>query len=62
MTRIGRTATLDVETSDTIDKVKDRRADHEISVKVLRGVEGVGNATEDLPTEIVLNRGTDAFT
>ena len=31
-----RTVTLDVEASDTMDKVKDRRADHEISVKVSR--------------------------
>ena len=33
---IGRTVARDVEASDTADKVKDRRADREISVKVSR--------------------------
>ena len=35
-TLIGRTVTLDVEASDTIDMVKERRADHETFVKVSR--------------------------
>ena len=33
-TLIGRTVTPDVEASDTIDKINDLRADHEISVMV----------------------------
>ena len=32
----GRKVTLDVETSDTIDNMKKRRADHEISLKISR--------------------------
>ena len=35
-TQTSKAVTLDVEASDTTDKVKDRRADHVISVKVPR--------------------------
>ena len=37
---------MDIEASDTMDKVKGRRADHKISVQVSQGVGGVDKCNE----------------